>query len=69
MLLHSHRLQPVVQLQLLIMKTQQLQLQSPVATSWVQLGCSFLQLLQLDLETLISTTMIYSGPDANYIIL
>ena len=43
---------PVVQLQLLIMKTQQLQLKCPVATSWVQLGCSFLQLLQLDLKRL-----------------
>jgi hypothetical protein len=52
MLLHSHQLQPVVQLQLLIMKTQQLQLESPVATSWVQLGCSFLQLLQLDFKRL-----------------
>ena len=61
MLLHSHRLQPVVQLQLLIMKTQQLQLQSPVATSWVQLGCSFLQLLQLDLKTL--TTAWIHGMD------
>jgi hypothetical protein len=39
---------------LLIMKTQQLQLESPVATSWVQLGCSFLQLLQLDLKRLIA---------------
>ena len=52
MLLHSHQLQPVVQLQFLIMKTQQLQLKSPVATSCVQLGCSFLQLLQLDLKRL-----------------
>ena len=52
-----NQLQPVVQLQLLIMKTQQLQLQSPVATSWAQLGCSFLQLLQLDLKTLIMQWM------------